>query len=44
VEAQYKADTKLDYTWVDRVETFAASADEASAFLKAGGLLAGDKK
>lgn len=38
VEAQYKADGKVDYSWVDKMETFKASPDECMAFLKASGL------
>jgi hypothetical protein len=40
VEAQYRADRKLDYSWVDRMETFRVSPEEAAAFLAQGGLSA----
>jgi len=38
VEAQYKAENELDYTWVDRMERFTVSAEEVAAFVEAGGL------
>jgi len=38
VEEQYKKDTKLDYTWVDRMETFVYLPDELISFLQNGGL------
>ena len=38
VEKQYKADGKLDYTWVDRMEGYDPGPDRVAAFLKAGGL------
>ncbi len=38
VEAQYKEEQKLDYTWVDRMQAFAVSPQEVSAFLARGGL------
>jgi hypothetical protein len=41
VEAQYKADQKLDYTWVDKMETFTVTQDQVASFYKAGGLKEG---
>ena len=38
VEAQYKKDQKLDYTWVDTMEGYQASPQAVSAFLSQGGL------
>ena len=38
VEDQYKKDTKLDYTWVDRMETFVHLPSELISFLQNGGL------
>ncbi len=38
VEDQYKKDTKLDYTWVDRMETFVHLPNELISFLQNGGL------
>jgi hypothetical protein len=38
VEAQYKQEQKLDYTWVDRMETFTVLPEQVAAFLTAGGL------
>ncbi len=39
VEDQYKKDSNLDYTWVDRMETtFVFSAEELVSFLQDGGL------
>lgn len=38
VEDQYKKDTKLDYTWVDRMETFVYLPNDLISFLQAGGL------
>ena len=38
VEKQYKADGKLDYTWVDRMETYNPTDSQVAAFLKQGGL------
>ncbi|HEY9593774.1 MAG TPA: SH3 domain-containing protein [Spirochaetia bacterium] len=38
VEAKYKADQKLDYTWVDRMESWQFTPQAVSAFLVAGGL------
>ena len=41
VEAQYKKEQKLDYTWVDKMEKFAVSPEQVSAFLSQGGLQGG---
>jgi uncharacterized protein YgiM (DUF1202 family) len=38
VEAQYKENNKLDYTWVDRMESFVVSPEQAVTFLQEGGL------
>ncbi len=38
VEKQYKADGKLDYTQVDRMEGYNPTDDQVSAFLQKGGL------
>lgn len=38
VEAQYKQDQKLDYTWVDRMEGFQIDPQQVSLFLDQGGL------
>lgn len=38
VEAKYKEERSLDYTWVDRMETFVVSPAQVSAFLAQGGL------
>ena len=38
VEAQYKAENQLDYTWVDRMEGFEVPPEEVAAFVQAGGL------
>ena len=38
VEAQYKKEQKLDYTWVDKMEKFEVSPERVSAFLTQGGL------
>jgi len=40
VEKQYKADGKLDYTWVDRAEQIDVSPDQLSAFIAQGRLAA----
>jgi len=37
-EQQYKTETKLDYSWVDRMEEFVVSTDEIALFLGQGGL------
>jgi uncharacterized protein YgiM (DUF1202 family) len=37
VEAEFKAENKgIDFTWVDRMETFVVTPDEATAFLAEG--------
>jgi len=38
VEAQYRDEKQLDYTWVDNMEKFRVSPEQVLAFLKAGGL------
>jgi hypothetical protein len=38
VEAQYQQDQKLDYTWVDKMESFKVPPQEVAAFIAAGGL------
>ena len=38
VEAQYKKEQKLDYTWVDKMEKFDVSPEKVAAFLLQGGL------
>jgi SH3-like domain-containing protein len=38
VEAQYKDEKQLDYTWVDRMEGYRVSPEQVLAFLQAGGL------
>ncbi|HET6451649.1 MAG TPA: SH3 domain-containing protein [Spirochaetia bacterium] len=38
VEKQYKTQGKLDYTWVDKMETYNPSSDQVAAFLQKGGL------
>ena len=43
VEAQYKKDQKLDYTWVDKMEGFATAPEKVTAFLAQGGLQGGGK-
>ncbi len=40
VEAQYRDETQLDYTWIDRMEGFRVSPEQIVAFLQAGGLQA----
>jgi uncharacterized protein YgiM (DUF1202 family) len=40
VEQEYKADGKLDYTWVDKMEKITVSPDQLSAFITQGGLAA----
>lgn len=40
VEAQYRDETQLDYTWIDRMEGFRVSPEEIQAFLRDGGLQA----
>jgi len=38
VEQKYKSEGKLDYTWVDKMETYNPSPDQVAAFLQQGGL------
>jgi uncharacterized protein YgiM (DUF1202 family) len=38
VEAQYRDETQLDFTWIDRMEGFRVSPEQILAFLQAGGL------
>ncbi len=38
VEAQYRAENDLDYTWVDRMEGFQVPMEEVVAFIEEGGL------
>jgi uncharacterized protein YgiM (DUF1202 family) len=38
VEAQYRDEKQLDYTWVDRMEGYRVSAEQVLAFLQSGGL------
>ena len=38
VEAQYKAENDLDYTWVDRMEGFLVSPEQILAFVDEGSL------
>jgi Bacterial SH3 domain len=38
VEKQYRAEGKIDYTWVDRMATYNPSDDQVAAFLQKGGL------
>lgn len=38
VEAQYKQDQQLDYTWVDTMESYQVSPQTVSLFLSQGGL------
>ena len=38
VEDQYRKDKNLDYTWVDRMESFVFLPDELISFLQDGGL------
>lgn len=38
VEAQYKQNSELDYTWVDRMEQFVMTPAQIIAFLQKGGL------
>ena len=40
VEAQYRDENQLDYTWVDRMESFRVSPEAAAAFLQQGGVQA----
>ncbi len=38
VEAKYKEDQKLDYTWVDTMEAYQVTQQQVSIFLSQGGL------
>jgi uncharacterized protein YgiM (DUF1202 family) len=38
VEAQYRDETQLDYTWIDRMEGYRVTPEQVLAFLQAGGL------
>ncbi len=38
VEAQYRQDSKMDYTWVDRMGQITVSPEQVAAFLTEGGL------
>ena len=38
VETQYRDEKQLDYTWIDRMESFRVSPEQILAFLQAGGL------
>ena len=38
VEAKYKEDNELDYTWVDRMESFVVTPQQMTAFSTQGGL------
>jgi len=38
VEAKYKQDNKLDYTWVDKMEAFKVTPEQIVAFFTQGGL------
>jgi uncharacterized protein YgiM (DUF1202 family) len=38
IETEYQSEKHLDYTWVNRMERYRVTAEQASAFLKAGGL------
>ena len=40
VEKQYRADGKLDYTWVDKMEKITVSPEQLSKFISDGGLSA----
>jgi hypothetical protein len=39
VEAQYKEQEKLDYTWVDTMEKYGATPEQIAAFITTGGLV-----
>jgi hypothetical protein len=41
VEAQYKKDQKLDYTWVDKMEAYKVTPQQVSTFVADGGLQGG---
>lgn len=38
VEAKYKKDNKLDYSWIDRMETYKVALEDMTLFLANGGL------
>ena len=38
VEAKYRDEKKLDYSWIDTMETYRVSPEQVLAFLQAGGL------
>jgi len=38
VEAKYKQDNKLDYTWVDKMEAYKVTPQQVAAFFAQGGL------
>jgi hypothetical protein len=38
VEAEYRDEKQLDYTWIDRMESFRVSPEQVLAFLQQGGL------
>jgi len=38
VEAQYRDEKQLDYSWIDAMETYRVSPEQVAAFLQAGGL------
>ena len=38
VEAQYRDEKQLDYSWIDRMETYRVTPEQVLAFLQAGGL------
>jgi uncharacterized protein YraI len=38
LEDQYRAEKKIDYTWVDRMEQFRVSPEQVAAFFRDGGL------
>ncbi len=38
VEKEYKKETDLDYTWVDRMESWTVTPQQSEAFLAAGGI------
>ena len=44
IEAEYRQDGKLDYSWVDRMGQINETPEAISAFLSAGGLSAGALK
>ncbi|MBN2352335.1 MAG: hypothetical protein JXD23_07190 [Spirochaetales bacterium] len=39
IEAEYKSEQHLDYAWVDRMEKYSVTAQQAAAFMDAGGLI-----